>query len=286
MRALAEFAMRGRPQAYLVALLSTCTSLFFWVGAAIAALVTLRKGIADGFMLTLWACLPAAAVAFFVGEILPLAAVLGTFVLAAVLRYTVSWSATLAVAPMYGLIMGAVLLTLGSDYLNFLVEMLDALIANIEKGMQSEEQTVSLLRPDATTIAGGLVMMEVFVAILCLILGRWWQASLYNPGGFGEEFRALRFPPGLAVLLVAIAVGFLAMGKSYALWAWAMLVPLLFAGLGLVHGLCHGRESGGRWLTMLYIGLLLIAPLRNVVALLALIDSFIDVRRRVNTHRT
>jgi small subunit ribosomal protein S18 len=55
MRGLARFAMTGRYRALLIAMASSGSLLFAWVGAAIVALVTLRKGFREGFWLLLWA---------------------------------------------------------------------------------------------------------------------------------------------------------------------------------------------------------------------------------------
>ena len=55
--------MRGRPQALLVAVLGSASLLFSWVSAAAIALVTLRRGAAEGAFVLLWALLPAAVIA-------------------------------------------------------------------------------------------------------------------------------------------------------------------------------------------------------------------------------
>lgn len=55
MRALAEFIMRGRPQACLVALVGVIVPL---IGPASVGLVTLRKGSFEGALVALWATLP------------------------------------------------------------------------------------------------------------------------------------------------------------------------------------------------------------------------------------
>ena len=44
MRALAQYVMRGRTQAMLVTLISAGTVMFYWIGGAALALVTLRQG--------------------------------------------------------------------------------------------------------------------------------------------------------------------------------------------------------------------------------------------------
>jgi hypothetical protein len=91
MRALAEYVMRGRREATLVSTMAVVLPMFFWLGAAVVGLVTLRKGVREGAFVMLWALLPAAVVAYF-GEIMPVAALLGITVVAGVLRLTVSWS--------------------------------------------------------------------------------------------------------------------------------------------------------------------------------------------------
>lgn len=69
------------------------------------------------------------------------------------------------------------------------------------------------------------------VSLLCLMLGRYWQSVLYNPGGFGLEFRALRLSPPLAFGLLAVM--FLAPNLGHEL---AMLTPMC--------GACQWRLPG------------------------------------------
>src|SRR5690625_6133709 len=76
MRALAGFVMRGREQAVLVAALSTATLLLSWLGAAVVALVTLRKGTRAGLQVLLWALLPAVLITHFMREVGTLAVLL------------------------------------------------------------------------------------------------------------------------------------------------------------------------------------------------------------------
>ena len=106
MRGIAEFTMRGRLQALLVIGLSIFSVFFFWVGAAALALVVLRRGISEGAWLLLWALLPALLVLQQFNEFAPLAALLGAFAAAAVLRSTVSWPPTLVVATASGALPG------------------------------------------------------------------------------------------------------------------------------------------------------------------------------------
>mgnify|MGYP007113695048 CR=1 FL=1 len=49
-------------------------------------------------------------------------------------------------------------------------------------------------------LAAGMFLQLVFG----LLLGRWWQALLYNPGGFRSEFHQLRLYPALAWLALPV----------------------------------------------------------------------------------
>ena len=53
------------------------------------------------------------------------------------------------------------------------------------------------------------------LACLSLLLGRYWQAALYKPGAFGDEFRALRLPSLWAAGLVLVTVAGALSGRSW-----------------------------------------------------------------------
>jgi len=282
MRSIAEFAMRGRAAALLVAALGTGTSLFFWVGAAVVALVTLRKGLSEGAIILLWSLLPAAAVLYLLAEVLPLTTLIGAFVLAAVLRSTVSLTMALLIAPITGLVVGGVLVTAASGYLDFLVQVMEQLVSQFKAGLPADAPEVVILSPGRELISGGLVLMHTLCVSVSLVLARWWQATLYNPGGFAKEFRSLRFDSRVAAGLMLCSGYLMTLGNEYTLWAMAIVMPLLMSGLGLLHFLFNKSHNARRWVWLLYFSLVLVDPVKFVICLLAVIDSFIDVRRRVN----
>ena len=63
--------------------------------------------------------------------------------------------------------------------------------------------------------------------ILCLFVSRWWQAMLYNPGGFGEEFRQLRLDVRAAGLSIIAFIVALYLPTEYRFWAELMVLPLV-----------------------------------------------------------
>ena len=86
--------MSGRYRALLLAVASSGSLLFAWIGAAVVALVILRKGSREGLWLVLWASLPAFLVTTVSGDSSALAMLLGTAILALVLRASVSLALT------------------------------------------------------------------------------------------------------------------------------------------------------------------------------------------------
>jgi hypothetical protein len=280
MRGLAEFVMRGRREAVMVSVLAAALPMFFWLSAAVVGLVTLRRGVREGFVVMLWALLPAALAAYF-GEIMPAAALVGIAAVAWVLRLTVSWPWAMCVAAVLGLVFGGALLTLGRGYLGQVEKLFAELVAGIgqQAAQQGGDAVVTLSAPGASEIAGMFGLILSATLVICLIIARWWQAALYNPGGFRAEFHALRLERGQVLGLLLAAFGLGALGEGYRLWVWMPLVPLLFAGIGLVHALVAARGRGG-WLGLFYAALLVLAPLKQVVVVLAAADGFIDIRGR------
>ncbi len=108
MRALAEFIMRGRMQATLVVVGSAALPLLFWLSAAAGSLVLLRRGMNDAFGILIWALLP--AVTWWVlGDPSILLIMLGTLLLAQVLRASGSWIRTLLASVVLGVVFALVL---------------------------------------------------------------------------------------------------------------------------------------------------------------------------------
>jgi hypothetical protein len=95
-----------------------------------------------------------------------------------------------------------------------------------------------LARPNATQVAGMMGAGSAMTAVMCLLLARYWQAALYNPGGFGSEFRALYYPPAVAVVLALLAIGLASLGLEFRTWALICVTP--GAGQGMADGVLRG----------------------------------------------
>ena len=191
MKGLAAFVMRGRLQALLVTVASAGSLLFCWIGAAVVALVTLRKGVGAGAWLLMWGLLPAGTLAYVVGDSGPLALLLGTTLLALVLRATVNLPLAVLASVAVGGLTGLAMMAFGGAYLEQIVAYFSEFLASLEQQLSQGGEPVMLARPNATQVAGMMGAGSAMTAVMCLLLARYWQAALYNPGGFGSEFRAL-----------------------------------------------------------------------------------------------
>lgn len=282
MRSLAQFIMQGRVQAVLVAALGIGTVIFAWVSAAAVGLVTLRKGVSEGSYLLFWASIPALAVAIWGADVGPLTAVLGTVLAAMVLRWTVSWPLALATVSGFGLLTALLLLSVGAEYIETLLAMVEEILGQFRQQLEPE-QAAAIKPPTAIYMSGLLGLSAAVTSALCLVLARWWQSLLYNPGGFGEEFQALRLPPRVTALLLGIGLLLSLLGPEFGIWAMIVTVPLVFAGFGLLHGVAKRKGISGQWLVVFYLVWLLLEPVRMLLMLLAVADSWMDFRQRLTS---
>lgn len=281
MKSLAEFVMRGRGQALFVALAGSASVVFCWISAAAIALVTLRRGAGEGAWLLFWALLPAAIIAWQFGDSSYIVLFAGTLALALVLRGSVSLPLTLLGSVPVGLAGGLLVLLFGDAYLEQVREsVIDPYMTYLEQQLSRGGEAVTLPRPTASAIAGMIGAGSAVLTVLCLLLARYWQAALYNPGGFGEEFRSLRFsvPATLALVLLALVVS--SVGAQWRTWAMIFMAPLTFAGLGLVHARAHARSWSTGGVALFYVAWALIGMVQLLVIGLAIADSWLDLRRR------
>lgn len=274
LRGLAEFAMSGRRQAATVAVLFSLIPLLNILSGAVVALVTLRKGMQEGFLVALWAALPLLLPAF-AGDFMPLMVLAGALFAGLALRTTESWSVVLLVVSALGILIQVSLAfqPLYVSYVTASVEQLMAQGSSAELSAQfssADEMTAFLL------LFYGPVM-ELLI-VLCLVFGRHWQALLYNPGGFRREFHALRLQPKTAALLLALIVAGEFGLAPFNQWVLAVAIAPLINGLALAHDFVAKRKPGDVVLVIAYVVALFMSP---VMIVLGFLDSFTDLRKRI-----
>jgi len=284
MRALADFIMRGRMQATLVVAGCAALPLLFWLSAAAGCLVLLRRGRSDAIGVLAWGVLPA-FVWWYFGEPRTLMVLLGSLGLAALLRAGWPWSKVLLASVGLGVVYGVVLGAAFGEALNQLAVAMNShlpdLLGDIYQRLSLEEQAhlEALIAP---VLIGLIAALLQAISLLALILGRYWQAVLYNPGGFGREFRATRIPGAVALALLACMLVGPHFGPRVAMLTPLCSVPLMFAGFALVHGLVVRGKLGRFWLVGLYVTFLLFIQLAYpLLVAVAIVDSLIDFRGRL-----
>ena len=285
MKALAEFILRGRLQALIVALVG---SFFPLISSAAIALVSLSKGAKEGILLFLWISLALVLIQQAGSENPLLTAVsiasLGIMVVAATVhKILASWQwtllATIVVAGVISLAFG---MLMGSS-----VTALVATAQEMLTAVKSQGQDAQLSFALTESMLLGLVATILAIgSFMSLALARWWQAGIYNPGGFQNEFHSFTIEAKVAVLLIIVLMVGQILPKSAQIWTELAALPLLVAGIALVHFTVKLFGQGKQWLAFLYVGMIMVGkPVILVLVVLALTDSLIDLRSRLEGYK-
>lgn len=281
MRALAEFVMRGPLQAAGVATLTVAIPLLFWIGAAVLGLVILRLGLRQGVNIGIWASLPALGWAIVGNDPTALSVLVITVAMASVLRLTQSWERSLLAGSLVTLLVGMLLPMLYPAMLDQLVQTGVSFYQqyNPEVARELGDQLEPVIRQTMNASMAGTFLV---IAVVVTMLARSWQAKLYNPGGFREEFHGFRLSGPVAIGCVAVMVAGPLLGLNSVLVVWAAGMPMVLAAIALVHGAVGRRGMGVQWLVIFYVALVILGPsLLFLLVALAFVDSWLDIRKRI-----
>lgn len=288
MREFAEFVMRSRYHAMGLAGLFGALSLLFlpfsFLSVGAVALVALRKGWFDGVLVVLGATILVVAGWFLVhlrpGLGFPVVLVLWPIALfgSAALRRSESQGMTLlVVASLCALFVIAMHVLTGdvtAFWRNWLQRAIGAVPGATLRGFE-RDGTVRLMN-------GLIAMLLGACSMLSLLLGRWWQALLYNPGGFGPEFARLRLSLMvlLGVVCVLLAAGYFSQGLLADLFMVSVMM-YFFVGLAVIHGVVAIRKLAWAWALPPYIALVFLPPYTLMgMAFLGAVDALVDFRAR------
>jgi hypothetical protein len=286
MREFAAFLLRNPVYAILAAGLFGIVALkvppFGLPSAAVVGLYSLRKGWPHGLLVALGAGLLVGAGWYGLGSRpgldFPLAFALWPPVLLAAeaLRRTESQGlALLAVGlAVIAFVLGMHIAT--GDVAAFWHAWLKRAVAGVPgatvRGFE-ENDTLRLMN-------GFLAVLYGLSLMVSLLFARWLQSLVYNPGGFGAEFRRLRLPR--PVLPVAIAAVWLAGYWNPVLVADLFMVAMMlyfFVGLAVIHGVIAVRGLPWGWVVPVYIVLVYLPQYAlSGLALLGAVDTFVNFR--------
>lgn len=297
MNAFAAFILRGPAQAASLAcatlLLASVLPPLAWLSAAILALVMLQLGpSAYGYATGLGLVALVAAGWLVMGQPLSVAsAALGAWLPAGLVALVLHRRARLDDAMLVACALGWATVLVFYASLDAPVQWWHELLQRLLSPQQVEaelgipaERIGVLIDRLAPLMTGVLAASGVVGAVSSVLLARWWQAGLYHPGAFGEEFRALRLGRVAAGILTVLCASALALPAAILDGlAFVALSVYVFQGLAVAHGVAKYRGVGSVWLAGLYIIALLALPqMVLALALLGVLDAWADFRARAS----
>ena len=293
MLGIAKYAMKGPIQAFIAAsgfsVLSAFLAPFGILVGAIIALVTLRVSVADGFKTLAWGAISHLAISvamtgsYFPALLAVIEYMLPVYLMAVVLRNTQS----LALALQFAMILVGLALVgfhlIIENPTQWWIAQFDEHAAPL-LAMSQVEYSREVIETMAEMVT---MLLGVFVIILwfsILVIARWWQSELYNPGGFKSDFYDFALPKSTAYLAVLLAIiglinGF-PQGLVYDLSA-VLIAGLMFQGLAIAHKTVAVNQLSTGWLVGLYVLLFVLPQTMLILATIGLVDTFVDFRSRL-----
>lgn len=267
MQALGNYLLRSRIHAVLTISALTILSVFvsplsYFISGAPVGLVALRQGPIIGLQVAAGSLVLIALIAMAVNvqPVIPVAFMifvwLPVILCSGVLRVTQSQGLSVLCAGMAGAVFTA--------YIHLVLEHIQEWwqvwferwkeYATSNFTAQQLEQVYEIISPLVSTF---IISGFVISLITTLLMARWWQSVLFNPGGFRDEFYSLRLPRtlvfptllGLFVLLFTADNGSLVFRDVMVL----ILILYLYQGLSAVHGFIHIKGLSKLWLVSMYV---------------------------------
>ncbi len=288
------YTLRSQLHAGILVLVFALTPMFGipfigWVSIIIIGLVTLRKGAVQGGLVLVWAAVPSIVMAFvstdmfFISQVLFGGLIVWFF--AILLRAQYSWSHLVEIIAWVAVIVVLITHAVVGDVYAWWGHKLADLMAKYNQAMSNEGVELAVSEKAmfyVTHMATGfLTAMICLNAVFNLLVARWWQAMIYNPGGLSREFLTIRLNYRMIVGLVIAAVLVLVnVGWAFDLLP-VFLVAFFIAGFSLVNASLLRFKRGWIWMILFYALLLLrFIFMAAAVMVIAIIDSVVDIRGR------
>jgi len=260
----------------------------FFLPGAVPALVVLMRGPRAGALVATGATLLLVLAVWFVGRPLPVGLIYSLWVLgpplalAVLFRRSESLSMSLQVAVLAGVAMLVLLHIALGDPEQFWAPLVRDLAAEMQRrGLPMDLEQDQFVETLARTLWGWVTVLTVLLAMCALFLARWWQSRTGQPGRFGAEFQQLRLGVALgAAAALAIGASMLTERPLVDDLARLFLGALMIVGLAAAHRFKASGRLGGAWLWLIYVLLVLAAPI--MVAALAgwgFVDNWLRSQR-------
>lgn len=277
----------------VVTLLSLLSMLIppaaFLLSGVPVGLVTLRKGshhalqVIGGSLLLMSLMSLALKLQPVLGLVLLLSVWLPVWLCALTLRYTEKPAfMSLTAATIAALFIGFMYARFGDVeawWRTFLQEMLGA---GLSSGTAAHYQQAMEIAPP---LMNAVVAASMVVSLtLSVLIARWWQSRLFNPGGFATEFQAFCLPRYLVLpTIIGMTLLFLeeqAFQPPLRDLLVVLVVLYLFQGIAAVHRTVKSRQLSRNWLFGMYCLLALLPQIMVVfIAWIGMTDSLLMSRR-------
>jgi hypothetical protein len=282
LKSFAHYLLKKRSNAAWVALAFSVPAFLSTFSMVIVGLVTLRKGAKEGLYVLIWATLPFIAHAYVAKSMAFFITALSSFVFfwlfAWLLKRYGSWSLVLQVAAILSVVIVAGAHVVYGDVTQIWRSYISEAIQHspMLENVEISSATVHKL----ASIATGVELLFAMVAIMLkLVVARWWQASVFNPGGLRKELLQIRLNK-LVLLLFVLLMVLALVYKTLA--PIDVLLPLLgaymLAGLSILHFWLGSYKHALLALVGFYIAVAMVPAVLLVVVLLAVVDSVVNLR--------
>ncbi len=264
------------------------TPIALMLSAAVLAFVALRHGEQSAVTTALIAGLVTAGVsAYLLGDakiVLIFTAIcwLSAVFVASVLRGTVSLKIAVLSAVPVAVVVALLASFFKADvthYWQFSLRKSLSSLTDAELEQLGEQKLTLLLDMMPVLLAESASSWAFFIVVCGVFIARFWQAQLFNNGGFQKEFHTLRLGrEAVAVFAVAFVLAKLFMGSFWASIATAMMFVFFLQGLSVLHCITKQRGLSTGWLSGMY-AILWLPPTMFALSVLGIADNFFQIRK-------
>ena len=272
-----------------LALLSLMMPPVSVVSSATVALVTLRRGAYEGLYVLGCSSLAAALLGFLALGNFQFALLyvmvlwLPVWLISIILREGQHLSLAVEIAILIGIVCVVGFYLYAPDPVALWKAVLSQMIP-ADVPVADIQRTIDIL---VHYMTGVIAAGSVFGLLFGLFLGRWWQANLYNPGGFRQEFLSLSTKPRISIgaIVVLIIAVTSPVGTSEIAWNVCILLFVLFTviGVAVLHYAFSMMKLGRYMVPMFYITLFLIPHAMLIVGLVGLSDPWLNLRKKIES---
>ncbi|OUR74295.1 DUF2232 domain-containing protein [Methylophaga sp. 41_12_T18] len=294
---IATFAMQGRWQAAIVTALLSFAALMLpplsYLASGILVLTTLRIGPKEGIKVVAAATVIFTLLAgfllgqFYIAGAFLLSSWLPVLVVSLLLGYTRSLAVSLLAASGLGILVVLGTHIVLSDPTMWWQQILIPFFEVIaqQPGWQFDQQQTQDLIVRLSGMMTGLIAAGLSANVMFgLLIGRAWQAKLFNPGGFASEFYQLKLGKQAAIVtIVLMVISVLPVQGSLSLVVDCLPIALtVFAlqGLAVIHAIVKQQQKQKFWLIAVYVLLVMMMPQMVVIlATLGVLEQWMNFRK-------